>query len=240
VDHGLLVFVHGERVRVAIRPSQNNSNVVSGVVLGGSADEAAFLEVDSSGVGHVFKVGSGGVSDLFDVSPTANEMYYPANPDALAIGPKGELAILRTPSGSDPASALDPALLIVQATPPAALAPWSDLKLADDPACKAEPGGYRATLQLIAPWIRVTTPELRVEDAPMIARVRWTAKRICLEGFEVRLPAVALRIPQRGGFESGTFGTWLVGKGSSFARVAVSDGIEWRQPLECSVVQTGP
>jgi hypothetical protein len=200
------------------------------------------LELDSNGVGHVFKVGSGGVTDLFDVGPAANESYYPANPDALAIGPKGELAILRTPSGSDPPSVLDPAFLIVPATAPSALAPWSELTLADDPACKAEPGGYRAALQISAPWIRVTTPELRVEDSPMIARVRWTAKRVCLEGFEVKVSNVSVRLPAVGDArgESTSFVTWLVAKGSTFARVGVSEGLEWRQALECSIVTAGP
>ncbi len=46
--------------------------------------------------------------------------------------------------------------------PAVALAPWSSLRLSDDPACK-DPG-WRTTLQVIAPWIRVATPELRVED----------------------------------------------------------------------------
>jgi hypothetical protein len=242
-DHGLLAVVRGERVRVAIRTSQNNANVVSAVALPG--DETAFLEVDSNGIGKVFKLGANGITDLFDVSPTANEAYYPANPDALAVGPKGELAILRTPSGSDPASALDPAFLVIPATPPSALAPWSEVKLADEPVCKAEKTGFRATLQTVAPWVRVSTPELRVEDAPMLARVRWSAKRLCLEGFEVKLPSVSVRTGARGsvagaGSDPVSFSTWLVAKGSTFARVGVTDGIEWRQALECSVVTTGP
>jgi len=245
VDHGLLAILRGERVHVAIRSPQNNTSVVSGVVLAGIAgaasDEAAFLEVDSSGVGHVFKVSAGSVSDLFDVGPAGNETYYPANPDALAVGPKGELAILRTPSGSDPASALDPAYVMAPAMPPVPLAPWSELKLAGDPACKSEPGGWRAALQLIAPWIRVTTPELRVDESPMIARVRWTAKRVCLEGFEVRGPSVNIRVPQpEGGYDTANVATWLVGKGGMFARVAVAEGMEWRQALDCSIVATGP
>lgn len=245
VDHGLLAVVRGERVRVAIRAPQNSATVVSGVVLAGtpgaSADEAAFLEVESSGAGHVFKVGPGGASDLFDVSPTGNETFYPANPDALAVGPKGELAIVRTPSGTDPPSAFDPAVLVVPAMPPSPLAPWSELKLADDPACKAEPGGWRAAIQMMAPWIRVTTPELRVDESPMIARVRWTAKRVCLEGFEVRGPSVNIRVSQaEGGYDTASVATWLVGRGSTFARVAVAEGIEWRQALECSIATAGP
>ncbi len=242
IDHGLLSVFRGDRVRVAIRSSQNTPNVVSGVILGGAAsDEAAFLEIESSGVGHVFKVGPAGASDLFDVSPLASEAYYPANPDALAVGPKGDLAILRMPSGSDPPSALDPAFLVIPAMPPTPLAPWSTLELADGAACRGEPGGYRATIQTVAPWIRVTTPELRVEDAPMIARVRWTTKRVCLEGFEVRGPSVSLRVVQPGGgFDQASLATWLVGKGSTFARVGIAEGMEWRQALECSIVATGP
>jgi hypothetical protein len=240
--YGLLSVIRGERVRVAIRNNQNPALVVSGAVLG--ADEFAFLEVTDTGAGKVFKLAGGVTSDLFDVATTGIETHYPANPDALAVGPNGELAILRTPSGSDPASSLDPAFLFGPAAPPAPLAPWSTLKLSDDPACKADKDGWRATLQTIAPWIRVTNPELRVEDASMIARVRWSTKRVCLEAFEVKLPSTAIQVMGSSGTSEpatlATFATWLVGKGSTFARVGVTDGIEWRQPLECSIVATRP
>jgi hypothetical protein len=165
--------------------------------------------------------------------------YYPPNPDAIAVGPKSELAVLRTPSGSDPASAWDPAFLIVPAMPPAGLAPWSTLRLADDPACK-EPG-WRATLQVIAPWVRIATPELRVDEAPMLARVKWNDKRVCLEGIEAKLPTVTLRTANAtSGAEPIVVSTWLVAKGSTFARVGLGEGIEWRQPLECSIVTAAP
>jgi hypothetical protein len=238
-ERGFLSIVRGERVRVIARPAQNQASVVSGVALSNTSDDLAFLELDGAAAGRVFKVTSGTVSDLFEVNPTANDTYYPANPDALAVGQKGELAILRTPSGSEPASALDPAFLIVQASPPQPLAPWSEVKLADDPACKAERGGYRATLQTLGPWVRVANPELRVEDLPMFARVRWTPKRVCLEGFEVRLPNVTVRA-------SGAvndpilFATWLVARGSTFARVGIAEGVEWRQSLDCTIVGAGP
>jgi hypothetical protein len=237
-QHGLLVRVRpNERTKVAMRPSSNEATLISGVAL--SADEAAFLELESGGVGHVFKVGAGGVTDLFDINPTATDTtFYPANPDALAIGPRGDLGVIRTGSGSDPASAQDPALLLVSAMPPVALAAWSTLRLADDPACK-EPG-WRATLQIIAPWIRVTTPELRTEDLPMLARVKWSPSRVCLEGFEVKLPDVTVRAPGSSGSEPLKVASWLVARGSVFARVAVADGVEWRQPLECTMIPSPP
>lgn len=236
-DHGVVAVLRGERARVAMRPSASSPILVSGVLL--PNDEQAFLEVEPNGAGRVFKLGASGTSDLFAVNEAPSDGFYPANPDALAVGPKSELAILRTPSGSDPASALDPALLVVPGQPATALPPWSEVRLADDPACKAEVGGYRAVLQTIGPWIRVTTPDLKVADEPMTARVRWTAKRPCLEGFEVKLPALTLRTPGLSN-EAVSFASWLVARGGSYTRVVVGDGAEWRQPLECSVVSTGP
>jgi hypothetical protein len=239
-ERGLLVRIRpgSERVKMAMRPSQNEGRIVSGITL--ANDDAAFLELDTTGVGHVYKMSGGGggalggLTDLFDVNPTAVDgAFYPANPDTLAVGPRGDLAVLRTGSGSDPASAHDPALLLIPATPPAVLAPWSTLRLADDPSCK-EPG-WRATLQVIAPWVRVTTPELRAEDAPMIARVKWSDKRVCLEALELKVADVSVRAPGVSGSEVLKVGSWLVARGNTFARVAIADGVEWRQPLECSL-----
>lgn len=232
---GLLAHVRpSDRVRFAMRQPQNDGVVISGATLAG--DEGAFLELETSGVGHVYRVAAGGVTDLFDVNPTANDAaFYPANPDAIAVGPKGDVAILRTGSGSDPASELDPALLLVPAMPAVALAPWSTLRLSDE-ACQKEPG-WRATLQVIAPWVRVTAPDLRVEDTPMLARVRWSEKKVCLEGLELQLPNISVHAggPQAGAV---TISSWLVSRGGSFARVAVGEGIEWRQTFECSIVAT--
>jgi hypothetical protein len=238
-DNGVITVFRGDRPRVAIRPTGGNNPVtISAVAL--PNDETAFLEFEAgSGVSHVYKNGPNGMSDLFDPAPQFDQ-YRTANPDALAVGPKSELAILRTPSGSDPPSEYDPAYLVQQGAPPIQLAPWSTVKFADDPACKAEPGGYRAVVQSIGPWVRVSTPEMKVEDAGAIVRVRWTEKRVCLEGFEVKLPSVTQRTPTMGTLVTVTVGTWLVGKGSSFARVGTADGIEWRQPLECTVNATGP
>lgn len=234
---GLVAWMKSsERTKLAMRPPANDSaTLVSGGAV--TADEVAFLELETTGVAHVWKLGPGGATDLFDLSPTANNTdYYPSNPDAIAIGPKGEIGVLRTPSGSDPPSAVDPAMILQPALPPAPLAPWSTLKFADDPACKSETG-WRATVQAIAPWVRVTTPELHVDDAPMVARVKWNDKRVCLEGFEVKLPPAQVRTRTGAGSDTLAVATWLVAKGSTFARTSVGEGFEWRQPLECSVVQ---
>jgi len=231
---GLVALVRAnERVRVAMRPSaQNEAALISGVALPG--DEAAFLEVEtSSGVGHVYRVSGSTISDLFDVRPTLGDSsFYPANPDALAVSGRGDLATISLPTGSEPPSSADPAILMLPSGQVTALAPWSSLRPADDPACK-EPG-WRTTLQIIAPWVRITNQELRTDEAPMLARVKWSEKRVCLEGLEVKVADVQLRIPAETTSESQRVGSWLVSRGNSYARVAIAEGVEWRQPMECT------
>ena len=231
-ETSILTIVRGGRARHFFRSAQEAEVVVSGVQL--PNDEAAFLETSSGGLSRAFKVlANGATSELFEVSVVSSDGSAPANGDALALGPRNELAVIRTPSGSEPASAYDPALLLVPGQPPLALAPWSTAVFEGDAACKAEPGGYRAVVQLVGPWVHLGAQELQVEPAPMIARVRWTANRVCLEGIEIRTAPVALRVD--GVVEH--VSTWLVGHGGSYARVATAEGIEWRQPLECTITR---
>jgi hypothetical protein len=70
--------------------------------------------------------------------------------------------------------------------------------------------------------------------------VRWSPTRICLEAFEVKVPGVSVRVSNSGSGETFTLATWLVGKGSTFVRVGVGEGVEWRQPLDCTVGASGP
>lgn len=237
---GLVSLFRGDRVRLTVRPQNpNGSGAISISAVSLPGDETAILEAEpNSAAAHVYKIGPGGVVDLFDLGGGSD--VHPANPDALAVGPKNELAIIRTPSGGEPPSDFDPAYVVLQNGPPVPLAAWSTMKLADDPACKSEPGGYRATIQAIGPWIRVTNPDLKIEEGPMIARVRWTPRRVCVEAFEVKMPRAKFTVAMSGSNLPVTAGTWLVAKGSTFARVSTAEGIEWRQPIECSTVSTGP
>ena len=231
-ETSILTILRGGRARHVFRNAAAAEVVASGVLL--PNDEAAFLETSSGGISRAFKVGANGLtSELFEVGAVTADGSAPANTDALALGPRNELAVIRTPSGGEPASAYDPALLLVPGEAAQALAPWSTAAFEGDAECKAEPGGYRAVIQLLGPWVHVGAPDLQVEDAPMSARVRWTASRVCIEGLEARMAPVALRIDG----EPVNVSTWLVGRGGSYARVATAEGIEWRQPLECTVTR---
>jgi hypothetical protein len=181
---------------------------------------------------------------VFDLEAPPSGELYPANVDALAVGPGGDLAILRTPSGSEPPSAMDPAVAIAPGNPPAALAPWSSLVPADDAACKSDASGWRATVQGMAPWIRIVgSAELRGEDdAPMLLRVRWGASRVCLEAVEGRVQDAAIAAApasppsQWGTPRDSPVEAWVVARfagGATAGLVAVVAGGEMHQSLEC-------
>ncbi len=214
---------------------------ISAAATGG--DRIAVLSLGDDGDGHVFELG-GGVAEIAAVPAPPSPAQYPANPDAVAVGPRGALAVIRTPSGAEPPSAEDPALLLPIAAaagtapappgPPVALAAWSTLTAADDPACRADGGGYRAVVQTTGPWVRLRLLGSPVEaTGPMLARVRWSKERVCLEAIEVRGSPVQLG-------EAREVETYVVarfvGQGEA-GMVGVSPGVELRQPLRCAIAR---
>jgi hypothetical protein len=240
-----------QRARVVFEVGRADDRRILGAVEQ-DGDALAWLDEDAQGQAHVLRVGSGAPSSVFELDAPPSEALYPANVDALAVGPHGELGVLRTPSGAEPPSAIDPAVVILPGAGALPLAPWSTILPADDPACRADSGGWRATLQTMAPWLRVAgPPELRAraEDtpAPMLARVKWSPARVCLEAVEVRVADTG-----DGSTTSGSpFGsvwdapleTWLVARfagGPAAARVLVVHGGELRQPFDCTLAPLAP
>jgi hypothetical protein len=216
--------------------------VVGGAALDG--DAFAWLEENNVGRARVMRAGTAGAPvTAFEIDAPPSADLYPANVDALAVGPHGELAVLRTPSGGEPPSQLDPAVLLVPGAPARALAPWSSLTPADDAACRSDAGGWRATLQTVAPWLRlVGAGDLRgADDAPMLARVRWSASRVCLEAVELRTQdlAVAPGQPSQWGTAwDSPLESWAVARlvgGAAAGRVVVAPGAELHQPMECTL-----
>jgi hypothetical protein len=240
---------NGPRARVAMRvkPSEDMMPISAAALAG---DDTAILELDAEGHGHVLKLTPGGVTDLFDVPAPADASFYPANPDALAVGAHNDVAVLRTPSGGTPPSAEDPALLMVPGSSPVPLAAWSTLVPADDPACKSDTGGWRAIVQTVRPWVTVRAPGFQnVEEAPSFARVRWTASHVCLEAIEVRVDDVKVHAQEKSGDAKEGFRTsaleletetWVVARfagAPSAVRVGIGVGVETRQPLECTIAR---
>lgn len=189
------------------------------------------LASSGDGVESILRFGSSGPSLVTQIPPPPASKFAPANPDAIAIGPNGEIGVIRMPSGSEPPSDLDPAWLVLPGPRLLPLAPWSTAVAADDPACAQDTGAYRATIQTIGPWIRSTArpfPDGTITG--MTARVRWSPSRVCIE---------AVEIPESTAYTStyvasetliiATFGPNAAG------RVSLELGSEARAPLTCSL-----
>ena len=228
------------RPRVAYELGRSDEwRIVSAVALDGNA--VAWLEEDSSGQARVLRLGTAAAPSLaFELDAPPSAQLYPANVDALAVGPRGELAVVRTPSGGEPPSAGDPAVLLVPGAPAATLAPWSTLTSADDAACKADTTGWRVTVQTIAPWLRLASgADLRgATDSFMLARLRWSPTRACLEGVELRTDdtAIVSGATDPSMAWAGSAESWVVAQfagGAAAGRVVVLPGGELREPLEC-------
>jgi hypothetical protein len=229
--------------------------LVSAVELGGG--EIAILMVGSNGAAEVLKLGAAGVS-LLRRMPAAGYASRPPNADALASNAQGALAILRTPSGAEPPSAADPALVMpLGGGPIIALAPWSTLTTADDPACRKDPSGYRAIVQPVASWLQVrgstrarstlrsysipagVRPRSRDSSAaPLLARVRWGVARVCLEAVEVADGSRTVRQDDlgRGGEELETAVlARFTGSSPVAGHLGVMLGAELHQALTCKL-----
>lgn len=205
-----------------------------GVIISAAAagpDEVVVLALGDSGEGRIFKIGATSVTDIFEVPAPPTSSDYPANPDAVMIGPGGAVGILRTPSGASPPTARDPALLISMVGPPTPLAPWSTLTPAEDPACRADTGGFRGIVQTMSPWVRTRVGGVSPDPVgAMFARVRWSKTRVCLEAIEVQSsPQVGLRDTVESWFIARFAGPPVAGL------VGVALGAEIRQPLACTL-----
>jgi hypothetical protein len=202
-------------------------------------DRYAILFVNEDGSLIVHRADASGITPAHSIPAPPQASFYPTNPDALAVDDKGELFVLRTPSGALPPTEDDPALLLPLGNGlPVALAPWSTLRPASDPACTADRGGVRAVVRMSgvpgATWIELRTAV--VPDASLAAvaaRVRWSKTRVCLEAIEV---------PERSrtvGFtDVETEIVAVFDDAPRAGRVAVERGVELSQPMSCTL--SGP
>lgn len=189
------------------------------------------LAAGDEGEETILRFGATGAAEVAKIPAPPALRLAPANPDAIAVGPRGEIAVVRMPSGSEPPSLADPALLILPGPRVTALAPWSTAVPADDPACAGDTDAYRATLQTIGPWVRVVgQPFPDGSIVGMTARVRWSAARVCVEAVEVveSTSLTALSTPTET-LVIATFGPGAAG------RATLAAGSEARAPLSCAL-----
>lgn len=156
-----------------------------GDVMGAAAmgeDKLAAVMVSGEGAARVVELSPGRSKVIATVPPPPRSSEYPGNVDAIGVDSTGGIALIRMPSGSEVPTADDPAWLIRGAEALKPLAPWSTLQTADTAACQGDSSGHRAILQLRRRWLQLRTGDLRGSDVgPMMAMVRWSGERVCLE-----------------------------------------------------------
>ncbi|HKO49356.1 MAG TPA: hypothetical protein VJV79_16600, partial [Polyangiaceae bacterium] len=233
LDDVVPLWVHGAGAppqALASKLVADESQWISAVHSG--PNQLAMLSGRSDGSLDVFEFRAGRARRLFQM-PALDVALYPSNPDALAIDAHGALAILRTPSGSEPAKGADPALLFHDDGRVTVLAPWSRLFLADAPECKPAASDYRAVLQTRRAWLQLIDAAQPMTGAAlragMFALLRGNSERLCLEAIELadepldrQDSTVETRLSAR-----------FIGRGRGAARLGFAAGFEFRQALSC-------
>ncbi len=174
--------------RVVLLPEDSPEVVLSAAELSG--EELALLRSDGARSLLQRVSASGTLSTVMSWAGPDLTDHYPFIADAVAVGPRGELGVVRFASGLEPASREDPARLLLPHGKVVTLAPWSTLTPADDPACRGDAAGYRATVQLDG-WLALDGEPRREGHGTALARVRWGEARVCLEGLELRAGTTA-------------------------------------------------
>jgi len=223
----------GSPVRpLVLGPESEGAEPIGAAVRG--KDELVLLAVGDACAARAVAVTAAGSSVLFEIGARPAHAPCPSNPDALALAPDGSLGVVRMPSGSRPPTVDDPALLLRAGQPPIALAPWSTLRPADDPACQGPDTGARALLMLPTAWIRLALPgaaSTSAAEPSTLALVRWSGARVCLDAVEVA--AGDMSVPET---DLPTAVQARFTKPMEASRRGYGLGAEIAQPLTCRLV----
>jgi hypothetical protein len=224
------IWVRGGGRNVALSATNTDDQITWLSAVQRTQNKLVMLGGHPDGTLDIVEFTAGRARRLFQIPGSA---HYPSNSDALAIGVQGALAILRTPSGSEPATSADPAVLLHEDGNVSVLAPWSRLFLADAPECKPAASDYRAVLQTSRAWLQLIDAAEPVSDevlgGGMFAMLRGNAERLCLEAVELAEPPVD-RVESS---NETRLSARFVGREKSAARLGFAPGFEFRQGLSC-------
>jgi hypothetical protein len=217
---------------LSLGPDVDYDAVIVSAVRTGAEELTVLVANSQGGATDVVALAPSGARRLWRLEARADCCGYPVNPDALGRAPDGSVVVIRTASGEEPASTLDPALALPAAGPEQALAAWSSLRVASDPACQQDPDGLRLVLQTTTRWIDLRSGGARVEaEGPMWATVRWGSARCCLEAVELAMDRVYLDEVERTTALVARFVPPL----AEAARAGIHLGLEYRQAMRCEL-----
>ncbi|HXK18710.1 MAG TPA: hypothetical protein VNG33_12955, partial [Polyangiaceae bacterium] len=173
------IWVNGSQV-VALTPTPGTW-IASGAAVDRDGSLLVLFVADDLAT-RLWRFRQGAGVELFAVpAPSARTSYTTS--DALGVSARGELAVLRFPSGEQPPSEADPALAYMPGKPLEQLAPWSQLLPIGDPGC-ADKSGYRAIVAAPQGWLSLRDGDEVTDGWGTIAAVRWSHERVCLEALK--------------------------------------------------------
>lgn len=209
--------------------SMRTSEVDLGMAIGAArrGDALTMLVSSSSADATIVAAGPGHMEKVFGVPGPSGPGPRTRTMDALGIGANGEAAILRMHARTPP-DASDPALLLTASAPPSQLAAWSTLTADGAPGCESAEG-VRAVVTTDPPWIQLGAAP--PDDGLMMARVRWSASRVCLEAVEI---TNATHDTPAGSATSRIIATF--GAKAQAGLAIVAPGVELREPRACQLL----
>jgi hypothetical protein len=160
-------------------------------------------------------------------------------PDAIALAANGEIGVIRFPSARRPPTSDDPALLLRARNAHVPLAPWSALRSSDSAECSA-PANDEVRVLIVGSasfiGLRLGGASTAPAELGMLAQVRWSASRLCLEAIELSgAPEVEVG--------EGALTTAVVarfGANREAGRRGLDFGVEYSEPLACRIEQPNP
>jgi len=152
----------------------------------------------------------------------------------LGLDPQGGIGLIYVPAGVLPSLA-EPALFLQPGALPLALAPWSTLTSAAASACRGHQG-VRALVSVSPSWLSLRDHTVYSDTRTiMLAQVRWSPERVCLEAVELAREYPDYRYPPNVPFLPAVPVVARFLPTSKAARSGLERGREVHQPLACSL-----
>lgn len=235
-DPGEALWVRSQRPTRSVRFEGDGSWQRHSAAL--QKDALFVAQSDGSCIGRVLELGAGGSTAVRLELPQRPAADGCPMPDAFGWTGKGELVVVRFPSGSEPPSQEDPALLIGASGVAGALAPWSELESGNAARCAgAAPDDVRLLLRGKSHWLLLGGVGPKDDSVPgaheILALLRWSPSRVCLDAIELgkRLDVTV------GELEAPSAVSARFDAKPRAVRRAFDVGIEYEEPLRCELAR---
>jgi hypothetical protein len=208
------------------------------ISLGQDRDELEIIDAATPGRGELTLLLRGDDGQSLVIAAGAKRLQkvleHPGKASALALGAAGEVALFFDAAGGEAPSEREPAFLLRPNAAPLELPPWSTVRPASSPECASSAADHRVLIRAPRSWFELTQAGSAWSsgggDLPMLALVRVSAVRYCLEAVDLGAGEVT--------FGDFTIPTRVIARFAgqpTAGRVGFTLGAEFRQSLSCEL-----